>query len=352
LQVGSEMRALGSMLALVVAACGLTAVDLTGKECPCPDGWHCDPSTQTCAKGSGNPGGTGGTSGSGSSGGTSGSGSSGGTSGSGGSAGSSGLGGVAGSGDGAAGASGGAAGAGGGAAGAPSCLPAPVNPSWLLLHTTLDDAQSVSAPAVGSGPGSLVSLGPGDFIGNALSIDAANEYIFFPQAGGVDASAAAHIDLSQGSIDFCYKPSNAHTDGLEHWLFYVGDHTDAKAGTIRMRKSSSNSLELHVTNDNGAGGVQFLEAKSAHDKYAFAPDTWYRVTATWNLGPGSGTKPMIVYVEETDVTSQWSASPLTLPMPAPSASKFIYIGGDANAQWGNANGMIDDFRIYDHPIVP
>src|ERR1041385_2175652 len=38
------------LAALALAACRIHDLDLTGKPCPCPDGWVCDPATSTCAR--------------------------------------------------------------------------------------------------------------------------------------------------------------------------------------------------------------------------------------------------------------------------------------------------------------
>ena len=46
-----------SILLLVVSACSIQAVDYTGKQCPCPDGWQCNRTTNTCTRGTdGGPG--------------------------------------------------------------------------------------------------------------------------------------------------------------------------------------------------------------------------------------------------------------------------------------------------------
>ena len=36
--------------ALLLAACFVGPLDVTGRPCPCPDGWVCDPQTSTCAR--------------------------------------------------------------------------------------------------------------------------------------------------------------------------------------------------------------------------------------------------------------------------------------------------------------
>jgi hypothetical protein len=359
------MRAAWPVLAFAIGACGLTAVDYTGKECPCPDGWHCDLTTNVCAKGSGSSGGTGALGGSSGSGGASGSGGTSGVGGSSGFGGSSGLGGVAGSsatggvggsagnagsggvdgGAGSAGAGGVDGGAGSGAggsaggSGAPSCLPPPE--SGLLLQVTLDDASSVSVPAVGSSPGTLVNLTPGDFASNAVSITEDDEYILFPQVG----SSGAHVNLTQGSVDFCYKPSFPPGSTELHWLFVIGDEANLAGGTIRLRKWTNATFELLV--NNGSPGDP-VEAKSPYNLVA---DQWSRVTVTWDFDADAGLQTMHIYVNGIDLTSSWEPAPSN-PMPAASSSKFIHIGGDTADVTNNAEGLIDDFRIYDHPIIP
>ena len=38
------------VLALVLCACSIDNIDLTGKRCPCPSGWQCAPATNTCTR--------------------------------------------------------------------------------------------------------------------------------------------------------------------------------------------------------------------------------------------------------------------------------------------------------------
>ena len=292
---------------------------------------------------------TGGSSGSGAaagSGGSSGSGAVGGSGGASGSGGSAGTGGASGSGG-----SAGTGGSGGTGGGSPTCH-AGSRPSGVLLHTTLDDAASITTPAAGDGTGSAFTTTPVDdfvpaLIGNGIRLDAPNEDVGYRQRVGT----TANVNFQTGAIDFCYRPGYAHTDGVDHALFGSTTFGGGNPGGIRIRKagaSNTNHFQVIYTDSTGAFGETGVPPTS----FSWTAGQWVRVTVSWDFTVGASERNIRVFfdgVEASVPPATASTGPASMPMPA--TDEFIVIGSFRQQTW-NPDGVIDEFYTYGTPIVP
>lgn len=217
----------------------------------------------------------------------------------------------------------------------------------LLLWTTLDDESSVTAPMTGAGAGEVSTMPANDFVsaldGQGVMLDAAGEYIRFPQqSGGTD-----NIDLDQGTIDFCYRPNYDHLDSLNHGIFGTGDI--GGAGGLRIRKAAGNNNNaLQVI----ANGGSFNELNIPSNAYAFVPDTWVRITVSWDFGVGMNEQNTHVYIDGVEVIDP-NAPTGPVAVPGPDPAGFVYVGAvdDGDPPW-SSDATIDDFKLYDSARVP
>jgi hypothetical protein len=218
-----------------------------------------------------------------------------------------------------------------------------------LFHSTLDDLNSVTNPAVGIG-GTVTTNPANDFVaaqsGNGINLDAPSELVNVPQANG----NGMNIDPGQGTIDFCYKPYADHDAGGERALF---ETTDDGNGWMRARISGSNadSINVLVMDSN----QQFDEIQIDGADYSMNADEWYRITISWDFDTVGPNDPNFhIFLDGVELTVKTYNSFGPKPTAAANANGSLEIGAfirTNNPDWV-ADGVIDEFKVYDSPLAP
>lgn len=85
------------------------------------------------------------------------------------------------------------------------------------LYSTLDSAPAITEPAIGvlGFVGNEEGDYHGDRCGTAINIDESDDYVKYHYQD----EGTRHFNPMVGAMDFWYRPSYAHTDGLNHHLF-------------------------------------------------------------------------------------------------------------------------------------
>lgn len=214
----------------------------------------------------------------------------------------------------------------------------------LLLWTTLDDAGSVAAPAVGAGSGTSTTAPIDDFVAalddGGIRLDALAESVTYPQqVGGV-----GNIDFERGTIDFCYQPNFDSFDSLDHQIFGANG---PNGSFLRMRKAggnNANALNIIVRDPS----MTLAEFQAPSSNYSMSAGQWYRVTASWDFTVGAAEQNIRIYLDGVElVPSNVPTGPLQ--MPTPDGAATMSIGAFGN---GSADAVFDDFKLYDSALSP
>ncbi len=218
-----------------------------------------------------------------------------------------------------------------------------------LLYTTLDDAASVLAPAVGTGTGAVIQTSPvNDFVpgetGNGIRIDAASEHVRFQETDGT----TKNVELDAGTAEFWYKPNYAHTDGVFHNIFGIGDPN--LPGRLRLYKAGSGMAnDLRFEFRDAAGTWRYAAVKSMN--YSWSAGQWIKVRVTWDSQSASGVQNARIYLNDTEpVYGTVPTGPFS--MPQESASQYIVLGNSYTNTPAHTTGVIDEFRIYEGALPP
>ena len=212
-----------------------------------------------------------------------------------------------------------------------------------LLHTTLDDPASVTAPLVGTGSGAVIATTPAnDFVpgqsGNGIRINAAQEYLRLPQTDG----AVQNVELDQGTVEFWYQPAYAHSDGVSHRIFGLGDKNQpGSMGLYKRVTFYGNDLYLIIHDATGTG----RETTVAGTNYSWSAGQWVKLRITWDSTVAAGVQNVRIYLD--DIERQYgSASTGSFLMPAESTTQHIWVGSLSANETNTASGVIDELKIF------
>lgn len=232
-------------------------------------------------------------------------------------------------------------------------LPPPSVPA-LLLHSSLDDAASITSPDAGSGVGASVTTTPAnDFkpaqLGNGLHADAVGERALFRQTDGV----AQNVELDQGTMEFWYQPNYDHTSDVKYTIAGTGTWISGNqtVGSIHLGKhnlSNQASLFLIFFDANAKRWEHNVDAVS----YGWSAGEWLLVRVTWDFETVAGERNLHLYIDgqELPLTGQVSTGPQVLP--AESSTDTIYVGARDVAGGISAGGVYDEVRIWDGVVPP
>ncbi|RJP45618.1 LamG domain-containing protein, partial [Candidatus Parcubacteria bacterium] len=213
----------------------------------------------------------------------------------------------------------------------------------LLLYTTLDSANAITAPMTGTGAGASLTGAPAFVtgqIGQAVNIDASQKYARLQQIAGT----TQNVELTRGTIEFWYKPLSPHTDGVMRQIVSTG--LWGTPGTVSLLKRGGTNNELSAFIFPVGGG--FREVNIPSTSYSWNANQWVKLRVTWDA---AASQLLRVYVNDVEKTGTGSnAGPITVP--AESASNYIYIGTRDPAETNHANGAIDELRIWSGAIPP
>lgn len=232
---------------------------------------------------------------------------------------------------------------------------APVS-SGLLFHSTLDDAASVTSPAVGTGAGaSLLTSPANDFtagrVGNAIRLDSISEYVRFKQTDG----NTKNVELDRGTLDFWFQPTYNHTDGQKYRIFGMGNW-GAPGGWGMGKHNTSNGNALYIHKFGPSGNMEAINTVSSSN-YSWNANDWINVRVTWDWKAAPGVQNVRMYFNgveiQVDGDNGAPATTGTWYTVAESTSDYIYVGNTSST---NTSGMMnnanfDEVKIWD-TVIP
>lgn len=206
------------------------------------------------------------------------------------------------------------------------------------LYSTLNNAAEITDPAIGvlGFVGNAEGDYHGDHCGTAINIDQASDYVKFHYQD----ENVRHFNPLVGAMDFWYRPSYAHTDGLNHHLF--GTANWQTAGGFRIRKAASdleNAFQVMVASST----FQVLEIKVPANQYAFSPGVWSRISLVWYLSPDFEQRYVRLFLNGKEAGAV--DVPVTFQM-APDPNGFFVLGVWDFNDPGHASGWLDDFKVF------
>ncbi|MBN1586435.1 MAG: LamG domain-containing protein, partial [Candidatus Omnitrophica bacterium] len=209
----------------------------------------------------------------------------------------------------------------------------PLSMAWradsLLWHSTLESAGAVTSPDVGSaGTVNSSTFATGRYGMGAL-FDANSEHIAVSVTEGSDFHKAG------GVVEFWYKPDHDHTDNNYHAYFsFEYDNPNR----ICLYKHSNNSMIWQLNQ----GGTSVNLSVGSTD-YSYSAGEWVHFRAEWDdsLPLASQQRFYVngVEVVHTDSGTDLNSSSMTTPT-------VLYIGNHTSTGAEEANGVIDEFRVY------
>lgn len=193
-----------------------------------------------------------------------------------------------------------------------------------LLYTTLDDSNAIANPVVGSGAATSVGNFEPGVCSGAFRVGTSNEFVRYPAAG--------NINLTTGTADFHFKPAFAANDGQHHHLLSV-------PGRFQITRDQQGNLIV------GIGSNVALVVPAAN--VPFVQNQWVRVTVVWKFQATGETA--WAYFDAVGVGG--TATPGPFPVPGIS-DDGLFIGATGEGDLAAANGVFDDFKIYDGTEEP
>lgn len=207
------------------------------------------------------------------------------------------------------------------------------------LYSTLDSSLAITSPQIGEL--GFVSNGEndyhGDHCGTGISIDDGADYIKYHYQD----NQVRHFDPLVGAMDFWYRPSYPHTDGLDHHLFSTVNWETV--GGIRIRKAAADNFNAFQVILRGAALEQLIQVEVPADEYTLTPARWTRITLIWHLAPTLPEKYVRVFIDGQLVGQVLPPNSFQM---APDPNGIFLLGawdfGDAQ----NAAGWLDDFKVF------
>jgi hypothetical protein len=221
----------------------------------------------------------------------------------------------------------------------------------LMWYSTLQNGPAVTAPNVGTG-GSVIGAdfpaGLGRF-GEGARFDLDGEYVSLPSAG--------NFNPAEGAIEFWYRPfydyGGGDPDPDEHGLFgyfidannfFYASHDPAGAA------GPDEGLKFEVSFGGGANYAKVVLGAGAGFTEHWRANEWVHLRFVWKAHPV--TPRLEIYINGKLATPS-AASTGSYTTAAPTEANF-YIGDRErnNVFTNRANGIIDEFRIYNSADAP
>ena len=158
----------------------------------------------------------------------------------------------------------------------------------------------------------------------------------------VTVATGTDYNKAKSAVEFWYQPYYNHTDSALHDIFALYYDTDNR---INLYKHSTNALELRYEQANTAITYSITSAN-----YSWQAYDWVHIRAEWDDSEAlatqqriyiNGVEPATHSDSGTDMDSTVLLSPTTL-----------YIGNSGAGGTSEANGIIDEFRIYNTDTDP
>ncbi|MCL4835173.1 MAG: hypothetical protein KJZ86_22225 [Caldilineaceae bacterium] len=200
-----------------------------------------------------------------------------------------------------------------------------------FFYTTLNDAQSITAPAAGMGGSS--NLQAGDFVpgktGNGANFATPGRRAIFPVAQGNQKN----IDLAKGELSLWYRPDYAaEADDALHYLLVAGDISNVP----RLALGEGDRLFLSIVDSNWTA----YETLAAYRADLWNAGEWVHIRAFWD---SSAADPIRLYVNGVRVdvggaTGGWN-------LGSGEGLSMLVGAGNTDGSFG-ASGALDELLIY------
>ncbi|MGE0788118.1 MAG: LamG-like jellyroll fold domain-containing protein [Sandaracinaceae bacterium] len=231
----------------------------------------------------------------------------------------------------------------------------------LLLYSSLDDANAVTHPAVGTGVGATLSSTPGDdfaagHVGGGILSDDPDDFARFAETDGVHAN----VELTRGTMELWFLPSYDHDDDQKYVLVATGSWPGPGIVTlVKQNGSNGNALELVFDELDAAGCAPApptcsrRENRVASSDYAWRAGEWVLIRFTWDWTVPDGTRNVHIYIDGAEVpliAGLATTGPAVVPDER--ADDYVWIGNRAPSGGFRAGGVIDEVRVWDRPLAP
>lgn len=212
------------------------------------------------------------------------------------------------------------------------------------------------SPATGSGAGvTIETLPSNDFVaarfGSGLRTNAVAERILIPQTDG----QTQNVELERGTIEFWYRPNYKHNNNLKYTIIgtglWHGASNSLGLGSLHLGKHNSSNQNMIFLIFFDANAVRW-EHNVVASAYAWNAGDWLLMRLTWDFNVAPGVQNLHLYVDgvELPLTGQVSHGPQ--PIPAERSSEKLYIGA-RDVQGGIiADGIYDEFKVWNRVIPP
>lgn len=221
-----------------------------------------------------------------------------------------------------------------------------------LLQTTLDDVKSVFNPKYGVGAHATITTSPANnFVagrrGNGLMAHASGERILYPQV----ENGVQNVELDKGTMDFWYKPNYDSNNNVKYTIAGTGSwHHPVPNGLHFGKHNASNQNQLFLLYFDPDGTRQ--EANVRASDYSWKAGTWQHITISWDFTVATGVQNLHIYLNDVDLPLSGTVMRGPRTMVAESPNEFIYIGARDPNGTIIANGVYDQFRIFDRALKP
>jgi hypothetical protein len=172
--------------------------------------------------------------------------------------------------------------------------------------------------------------------GRGALFDADREYISIPTRRGSKQLNVFNKD--KGTIDFWYKPRHRHNDHKKHIFFYSWRN---RKNSFYFMKRKNDRLYI-IFNDNGRWVSDYVNPRD----YSWKPNQWVHLTFVWDKDAPKG-KTMRIFINGKEPKQRnWRAYRGRFQGPG----RHLLISSWSKGR--SADGIIDEFKIYNRVVLP
>jgi len=106
---------------------------------------------------------------------------------------------------------------------------------------------------------------------------------------------------------------------------------------------------LNVSVFNAVGAIKEVDVPVS--AYSWAANQWIQMRVTWDFAAAAGVQSTHIYLNGIEPSYGFNTLKGPLTMPQESATQYLYIG-NRSTNTPHANGIIDEFVVYDAPVAP